>query len=56
MPDQELLGLASSLRARAEEVLAESETRKDAGAKQKMREVAPSYENLVGRSRNMLAT
>jgi hypothetical protein len=47
MPDQKLLGLASSLRARAEEVLAKSETMKDAGAKQKMRDVAASYENLA---------
>jgi hypothetical protein len=47
MPDQKLLGLASSLRARAEEVLAKAETMKDVGAKQKMRDVAASYENLA---------
>jgi hypothetical protein len=39
--------LASSLRARAEEVLAKAETMKDVGAKQKMPDVAASYENLA---------
>jgi hypothetical protein len=47
MPDLKLLGLANSLRARAEEVLANAETMKDAGAKQKMRDVAASYEKLA---------
>jgi hypothetical protein len=47
MPDHKLLALASSLRARAEEVLAKAETMKGAGAKQKMRDVAASYETLA---------
>ena len=47
MPDLKLLGLASSLRARAEEVLATVETMKDADAKQKMRDVAAGYEKLA---------
>ena len=47
MPDLKLLALASSLRARAEEVLAQAETMKDTGAKQKMRGIAASYEKLA---------
>ena len=47
MPDLKLLGLARSLRARAEEVLAKAETMKDADAKQKKRDVAASYEKLA---------
>ena len=47
MPDLKLLGLARSLRARAEEVLAKAETMKDADAKQKMGDVAASYEKLA---------
>jgi hypothetical protein len=47
MPDLKLLGLARSLRARAEEVLAKAETMKDASAKQKMRDVAASYKKLA---------
>ena len=47
MPDLKLFGLASSLRARAEEVLAQAETMEDAGAKQKMRDVAANYEKLA---------
>jgi len=47
MPDLKLCGLASSLRARAEEVLAQAETMEDAGAKQKMRDVAANYEKLA---------
>jgi hypothetical protein len=47
MPDHKLLAFASSLRARAEEVLAQAETMKDAGAKKKMRDVAASYEKLA---------
>ena len=49
MPDRKLLALASSLRARAEEVLAQAETMKGAGAKKKMRDVAASYQKLAQR-------
>ena len=41
-----LLLLARELRARAEEVLAQAETMKDADARQKMRAIAASYEKL----------
>jgi hypothetical protein len=47
MPDIKLLGLASSLRAGAEEVLAQAETMKDAGAQRKMRDIAASYVKLA---------
>jgi hypothetical protein len=47
MPDLKLLGLASSLRARAEEVLAKAEIMKDTDAKQKMRDVTVSYKKLA---------
>jgi hypothetical protein len=47
MPDAKLLSLARELRARAEEVLAQAETFEDAGARQKMREIAASYEKLA---------
>ena len=49
MPDLKLLGLAGSLRARAEEVLAQAETMKDAGAQRKMRDIAASYVKLAER-------
>lgn len=49
MPDLKLLGLASGLRARAEEVLAQAETMKDAGAQRKMRDIAASYVKLAER-------
>jgi hypothetical protein len=44
-----LLLLARELRARAEEVLAQAETMKDADARQKMRAIAASYEKLAHR-------
>ena len=47
MPDYKLFVLASSLRARAEEVLAKAEAMKDPGAKQKMRNVAANYKTLA---------
>jgi hypothetical protein len=47
MPNHKLLGLASSLRARAEEVLAKSEIMKGADAQRKMRDVAASYKKLA---------
>ena len=47
MPDHKLIVLASSLRARAEEVSAKAEAMKDAGAKQKMRNVAAKYKTLA---------
>jgi hypothetical protein len=49
MPDVKLLALATSLRARAEEVLAQAETMKDAGAQRKMRGIAASYVKLAER-------
>jgi hypothetical protein len=49
MPDQKLLSLAAALRARAEEVLAQSETMKDAEARRKMRSIAETYEDLARR-------
>lgn len=49
MPDLRLLGLARSLRARAEEVLAQAEIMKDAGAQRKMRSIAASYVKLAER-------
>jgi len=47
MPDHELFLLAGSLRARAEEVSVKAEAMKDAGAKQKMRNVAANYKTLA---------
>jgi len=44
-----LLVLARELRARAEEVLAQAETMKDADARRKMREIAAGYERLARR-------
>ena len=41
--------LARELRARAEEVLAQAETMKDADARRKMREIAAGYERLARR-------
>ena len=41
------VSVAKDLRERAEEVLAQAETMKDAGAAQKMRDVAASYEKLA---------
>jgi hypothetical protein len=47
--NDELLLLARSLRARAEEVLARAESFGDADARETMRRVAASYEKLAQR-------
>jgi len=50
MPEiNKLLSLARNLRVRAEEVLAQAESMKDADARSKMREIAASYERLARR-------
>ena len=49
MPDAKLLSLARSLRARAQEVLAQPEIMENADAQQTMREIAASYERLARR-------
>jgi hypothetical protein len=49
MPDLKLLELASNLRARAEEVLTQAETMRNADARQKMRGIAATYETLAER-------
>ena len=49
MSDSKLLALASSLRARANEILAKAETMTDAEARREMREVAAGYERLAHR-------
>jgi hypothetical protein len=46
-PDAELLLLVSRWRARAQEVLAQAETMRDADARQTMREIAARYERLA---------
>jgi hypothetical protein len=46
-PDPELLLLVSRWRARAQEVLAQAETMRDADARQTMREIAARYERLA---------
>jgi hypothetical protein len=43
MSDSKLLALASSLRARAKEILAKAETMSDADAREMMRDIAASY-------------
>jgi hypothetical protein len=48
-PDAELLLLVSRWRARAQEVLAQAETMRDADARQTMREIAARYESLAQR-------
>ena len=48
-PDPELLLLVSRWRARAQEVLAQAETMRDADAQQMMREIAARYESLAQR-------
>jgi hypothetical protein len=48
MSDSKLLALASSLRARAKEILAKAETMTDADAREMMRAVA-AYERLADR-------
>jgi hypothetical protein len=49
MPDVWLLSLASELRAHAEEISARAETFRDAHAREKMRQIAASYEILAQR-------
>jgi hypothetical protein len=46
-PDPELLLLVSRWRARAQEILAQAETMRDAQAQQTMREIAARYERLA---------
>jgi hypothetical protein len=46
-PNSELLLLVSRWRARAQEVLAQAETMRDAEARQTMREIAARYESLA---------
>lgn len=52
MPDAKLLLLARELRTRAQEVLAQADTFQDAGAREKMRRIAASYERLAQRLEN----
>jgi hypothetical protein len=47
MPDLKLLAAAQELRDRAEEALARAETFQDTYAKEKMREIAATYEELA---------
>jgi hypothetical protein len=49
LPDLKLLSLAGDARARAEEILALAETYRDEGARQEMRKIAASYEELAQR-------
>jgi hypothetical protein len=49
VPDPELLVLAGTMRARAEEALAKAETMSDADARETVRTVAASYERLAQR-------
>ena len=49
MQKQELLSLATELRARAEEISVRAETMQDAEARQKLRGIAASYEQLAQR-------
>jgi hypothetical protein len=49
MPDDHLQSLARDLRVRAEEILTRAETMNAADARQKMREIAASYEKLAQR-------
>jgi hypothetical protein len=55
MPDQRFLALAQEARDRAEEILAKAENYKDAGAKQKMLEVAAKYQELAERMEKVAA-
>ena len=55
MPDQKFLALAQEARDRAKEILAKAETFKDAGAKQKMLEVAAKYQELAERMEEVAA-
>jgi hypothetical protein len=49
MPDLKLLAIAQELRDRAEEALARAETFRDTYAKEKMREIAATHEELARR-------
>jgi hypothetical protein len=49
MPAPRVLLLARDLRARAEEILSRAETFHDAEARQKLREIAASYEKWAER-------
>ena len=49
MPDKRLRALANECRERAEEILARAETFHNAGAKQRMLELAAQYEKLAER-------
>jgi hypothetical protein len=49
MPDQRLLSLAREARDHAEEILVKAETFKDAGAKQRMLEIAENYVEMARR-------
>jgi hypothetical protein len=49
MSDSKLLALASSLRARAKEILAKAEAMQDAKARRIMFEIAERYEKLAQR-------
>ena len=49
MPDDDLLSLARELQTRAEEILTRANTMNDADTRQKMREIAASYEKLARR-------
>jgi hypothetical protein len=55
MPDKRFLELAQESRDRAEEILSKAETFKDAGAKQKMLEIAAKYEELAKRMEQVAA-
>jgi hypothetical protein len=46
-PDPALLSLVSRWRARAQEILAQAETMRDAEARQTMQEIAARYERLA---------
>ena len=48
-PDTELVLLVSRWRARAQEILAQAETMRDAEARQTMQEIAAGYERLAQR-------
>jgi hypothetical protein len=49
MPDEDFLARARDLRARAEELFTRAVTMNDADARQKMREIAASYDKLAQR-------
>ena len=49
MPDPRLLALANDCRERAEEIVTRAETFHDAGAQERMRRLAASYQKLAER-------